>query len=549
MSLMSSCCLSFTSYHRFDTREVKVGNIGIGGKNPIRIQTMTNTPTSDIDSTVSQIRRIYEAGGELVRLAVTSEVDMEAVKQIKKIIRLDDISIPLIADIHFNPSLAIAVAPYVEKVRINPGNYVNRSKSAKEKIYTPEEEEEEKEQIHQRLKPLLQKCKENGTCVRIGINFASLSWRMVNKYGNTPKAMVASAIEFLEICRLEHFNQVIISLKASDIHTTLYANRLFVQEMSERDWNYPIHVGVTEAGLDMEGRIKSTIGIGSLLCDGIGNTIRVSLTESPEKEIPVAQEIVKQVTKYHSCKSTAHEWKHNPFEFHKRKTKSFNNLIGGSVPVPFIVQTSVQPTTETWKTIYQYTSFDNPLNGKVYGIKAHLTESPFDIRKKVYDAIDTGKPVFLEMNMKYFRGNVLVPFSLITGNLFAEGLLDGIVLICHSYQYQSCLTLLKTMLQITGVRRTMNEYVSCPSCSRTQFDIETIAREIKEATACFTGLKIAVMGCIVNGPGEMQDADYGYIGAEQQKVTLYKKGVPVMNNIPQDDAIQTLVSLIKKDYE
>jgi (E)-4-hydroxy-3-methylbut-2-enyl-diphosphate synthase len=545
---MYSSCLSFISYKRFFTNEVNVGNMGIGGKNPVRIQTMTNTKTQDIDATVSQIRKIYEAGSELVRLAIPSEEDVPAIQRIKKIIRNDGIQIPFIADIHFNPSLAEAVAPFVEKVRINPGNYVNRSKSAKAKIYSQPEEQEELEQIRQRLKPLLQLCKENGTAIRIGINFASLSWRIVNTYGNTPKAMVTSAMEFLEICRLENFHQVIISLKASDIHNTLYANRLFVEQMNAQDWHYPIHIGVTEAGLDMDGRIKSAVGIGSLLCDGIGDTVRVSLTESPEKEIPVAQAIVQQIKNFTSDNIIVNNWKHNPFQYQKRKSKAFKNLIGDNIPVPYLVQSPSHKIPEAWNEIYQHSCFENPLTFEVYGIKATLNQSLFEIRQKIYTAVETGKPLFLEIETKNSVEESAIPFSLITGNLFAEGLIDGISVKCDDRDYESCLSMLKSMLQITGARRTGNEYISCPSCSRTQFDIETVAREVKAATIQFKGLKIAVMGCVVNGPGEMQDADYGYIGSGKETITLYKKGVPVVRNIAQADAIKVLVELIKKEY-
>ncbi len=269
--MLRTSFLSFTAYRRFKTREVLVGNIAIGGNNPIRIQSMTNTNTQNVEATVLQINKIVQAGADLVRVAVPTIKDVDAIKEIKKKLKQQHINVPIIADVHFNPHIALAVAPYVEKIRINPGNYVNCSKSKQNIKFDEINEQQEIDEINKQLQPLLQICKNNGTAIRIGINYASLSWRMVNKYGNTPIAMVQSALEFIEICRTQNFNDLIISLKASDLHTTLYANRLFVETMKQKGYDYPIHVGITEAGLDLEGRIKSAIGIGSVLCDGIGD--------------------------------------------------------------------------------------------------------------------------------------------------------------------------------------------------------------------------------------------------------------------------------------
>jgi len=536
---MNTQFLSFTDYQRFATNEVKVGHIGIGGQNPIRIQTMTNTDTRNIEATVKQIRSIYQAGADLVRVSVPSMDDVEALKQIKKQLVTENIHIPVIADIHFNPALAEAIAPYVEKVRINPGNYVNRSKSAQAKSYTSEEIQNEKEEIHQRLSPLLSICKANGTAIRIGINFASLSWRMVHQYGNTPMAMVQSAIEFIEICQSENFHQLIISLKASDIHNTLYANRLFVEEMTKRDWHYPIHVGVTEAGLDLEGRVKSAIGIGSLLCDGIGDTIRVSLTEAPEKEIPVAQEVVHQIDAFHSNPEASKVWKHQPFSYKKRETQSVSSFIGGKHPIPFLVLTEKEKLPQDWEQIFQNTD-------QTIRIDVGLDDTVFDIRQKVYKHIATDKPVYLVFDATAGVWSQLTRFSVSCGNLFAEGLVDGIVVKCLEKEKEQAEQMVKAMLQVTGARRTGNEYISCPSCSRTQFDIETVAREVKKATQAFQGLKIAVMGCVVNGPGEMQDADYGFVGAGNNKVMLYKKGAVIAKNISLNEAIDLLINEIKQ---
>lgn len=529
--------ISFVDYSRFPTHEIKVGNIGIGASNPIRVQTMTNTNTSDIKATWSQIIRIYNAGADLVRVSVPKMEDVEALKQIKKHLVAQKIDIPIIADIHFNPSLAEAIAPYVEKVRINPGNYVNRSKSAKVKKYSPEDNEKELNEIRNRLAPLLSICKKNNTAIRIGINYASLSWRMVNKFGNTPMAMVQSALEFIEICRAENFQNLIISLKASDIHNTIYANRLFVEEMAKRNWHYPIHVGVTEAGLDIEGRVKSAIGIGSLLCDGIGDTVRVSLTEAPEKEIPIAKDIVGLINAFNKNIETKKEWKHQPFSYKKRTTEPFTTFIGGDNPIPFITVSENEQMPKQWDEIFQNTD-------KAIGIDVCEGDTVFDIRKKVYDKIDSDKPIYLTFDAKPCVQSQLTRFSAICGNLFAEGLVQGIVVKCLEKEKEQAEQMLKAMLQVTGAVRTGNEYISCPSCSRTQFDIEKLAREVKKATQQFKGFKIAVMGCVVNGPGEMQDADYGFVGAGNNLLMLYKKGEIIAKNITLNEAIRLLLDEI-----
>lgn len=539
---MNTKFISFLDYKPYPTDEVKVGNLGIGGQNPIRIQTMTNTATTDIQATYNQIVRIYTAGADLVRVSVPSMNDVEALKHIKQRLVSENILIPIIADIHFNPSLAEAIAPFVEKVRINPGNYVNLSKSAQAKVYTVEDEQNELNDIRSRIAPLLQICKKHETAIRIGINFASLSWRMVNKFGNTPVAMVQSAVEFLEICREADFQKLIISLKASDIHNTIYANRLFIEEMTKRNWHYPIHVGVTEAGLDLEGRVKSAIGIGSLLCDGIGNTVRVSLTEAPEKEIPVAKEIVNQINNFKVSAYSQNEWKHQPFVYKKRTTNPVNAFIGGKNPIPYLILSENEKLPESWEQIFQNTD-------EISRIDVSESDSVFDIRRKVYEKIESEKPVYLVFKVKADVQSQLIRFSLICGNLFAEGLIDGIVFECPENESELAEQMVKAMLQVTGARRTGNEYISCPSCSRTLFDIEKVARQVKEATQKYKGFKIAVMGCVVNGPGEMQDADYGFVGTGADKVMLYKKGEAITKGIALNDAINLLLNELENTFE
>lgn len=523
--------LSFTTYRRFKTREVLVGNIAIGGNNPIRIQSMTNTNTQDVEATVLQINKIVQAGADLVRVAVPTIKDVDAIKEIKKKLKQQHINVPIIADVHFNPDIAIAVAPFVEKVRINPGNYVNRSKSQQHS--NDIDEQQEIEATKKQLQPLLQICNDYGTAIRIGINYASLSWRMVNKYGNTPMAMVQSALEFIEICRSQNFNNLIISLKASDVHTTLYANRLFVEMMNQKGYDYPIHVGVTEAGLDIEGRIKSAIGIGSVLCDGIGDTIRVSLTESPEKEIPIAQSILNFVEQQ---KNTAgfydNSWKHSPFNYEM----NFKIINGEKVPY-FVCSLNSNDA---------YTTLNN---NNYHHIVISDDIQLYSLREKVYEALDNRNtcPIVLHFKLTLPVEKMLVPVSVVLGNLLLESLIDAIIIECKNEDLVAYQQLIKNILSITGVKRLSNEYISCPSCSRTLFNIEEITREIKEATSKYKGYKIAVMGCIVNGPGEMSDADFGIIGAGHDRFNFYVKGKLKAQRLTKDEAIQQLLNQLEKE--
>ncbi len=530
-----SIIFPFTSYRRIPTCEVRVGNTGIGGNFPIRLQTMTNTDTNDITGTVEQIKRIYEAGSELVRITVPTLKEVEAIKEITRRLQKEQISIPVIADVHFVTKVAEEVAPYVQKVRINPGNYVNRSKSYKPKEYTEQEIAEEKEEIRKRLLPLLTVCKKYGTAIRIGINYASLSWRMIHLYGNTPQAMVASAMEFLEICRSASFDNLIFSFKASDIRQTIYTNRLYVKEMFEHyGFLYPIHIGITEAGLDLEGRIKSLIGIGTLLHDGIGDTIRVSLTEAPEKEIPVARKIIELLKQNSAYKSETDENHPCPFEYTKRDTTPVFN-IGGNFPVEFVVTSPSYPLNEKWQKIIS--------SDGVNQIVVNETDSFFKVRQQIVRYLKTSAPLLAYV---VSSGNQEVEnVSLILGNLLTEGLLDAVIVQTTDEYYSEWIEKIKIILQVTGTRRVSNEYISCPSCGRTQFDIETVARKVKEATRKFSGYKIAVMGCVVNGPGEMHDADYGFVGAGNDKVNLYYKGHLVHASLSVNCAIEELIKLME----
>ena len=379
---------------RRQTIEVRVGNIGIGGSNPVRVQTMTNTDTNDIEGSVEQIKRCVAAGAEIIRLTTQGEREVNSVAEIKRRLAADGIVVPLVADVHFSSSVALKAACVVDKVRINPGNFIKPIKRDFSTDYTDEEFEQERLALRERFVEFLDVCKKHHTAVRIGVNHGSLGERMMNRYGDTPMGMVESCLELLRMCRQENFDQIVISLKASNTVLMIEAVKLLVEKMEAEDFHFPLHLGVTEAGDGEDGRIKSAVGIGSLLAVGIGDTIRVSLSEPPEAEIPVA-----------------------------------------------------------------------------FGI-----------------------------------------------------------------------------LQATRSRITKTEYISCPSCGRTLFDLQTAVRRVRERTAHLVGLKIAVMGCIVNGPGEMADADYGYVGAGKGKISLYKGKTCIERNIPEDEAVDKLLALIDR-YE
>jgi|YNPMSStandDraft_1061717.scaffolds.fasta_scaffold00281_7 (E)-4-hydroxy-3-methylbut-2-enyl-diphosphate synthase len=525
-------------YNRFKTKEVKVGNVIIGGNAPIRIQTMTNTNTRDVKSTINQIIQLHDIGAEIIRIAVPTIKDVDAVKEISNFLKSNKKNIPIIADVHFIPEIAEKVAPYVQKVRINPGNYVNRSKSLQKKEYTLSEIEQEKEKIYKNILPLLKVCKEHQTAIRIGINFASLSWRMIHTYGNTPQAMVTSAMEFYEICRYENFENLIFSFKASDVKQTIYANRLYVKEMLEKyGVVYPLHIGITEAGMDIDGRIKSIVGIGTLLLDGIGDTIRVSLTESPEKEIPVAKKIV-ELLQHNTKGYQTNDFKKLVYTEPIKRERVAYNFIGGNNSFAYKVFNGSLNSDLNWRNI-------NKKNTNIQFITIDLKNSIFDTRKKISIVLKNEKPIVVKFVLKATLDYEL--FCLHVGNLLVEKLIDAIIIETSESLKDYWENILKIILQTTGTLRAVNEYISCPSCSRTTFDIENLTRQVKEETKLLQGYKIAVMGCVVNGPGEMHDADYGIVGVAKEKVNIYRKGELILTGIPINKAVMTLINLIKAD--
>jgi (E)-4-hydroxy-3-methylbut-2-enyl-diphosphate synthase len=452
------------NYQRRHSTETHVGNIGIGGNNPIRIQSMATTDTNDTAASVAQAKRIIDAGGELVRFTTQGTREAENMQHISAQLKADGYNQPLVADVHFTAHTADIAALYCEKVRINPGNYVDPGRTFKHLEYTDEEYADELQKIEKKLIPFINICKEHHTAVRIGVNHGSLSDRIMSRYGDTPEGIVESCMEFLRIFKRENFNDVVISIKASNTVVMVTTVRLLVATMDKEDMHYPLHLGVTEAGEGEDGRIKSAVGIGALLTEGIGDTIRVSLSEEPECEIPVARKLVELIPECYRLRQEAE----------------------ASIKDDTITLTLDAPDMETLQ------------------LKAAMAVGALLIdRKATKLVIESGK------------GQEV--------------------------------SLADAILQAARIKFTKTEYISCPGCGRTLYNLqETIAR-IKAATKDLVGLKIGIMGCIVNGPGEMADADYGYVGAGRGKISLYKQKVCVEKNIPEEEAVEKLLELIRSD--
>lgn len=527
---------------RRQTKEIQVGNLRIGGNNPIRIQTMANTDTNDIEASVAQAKRCLEAGTELLRYTTQGTKEAENLGKIKEILRSEGINLPLVADIHFNANVAEVAAQLVEKVRINPGNFV----TGKHGDYTDEEWNDELRRIREKLHTLLSICKDKGTAIRIGVNHGSLSPRIMSRYGNTPLGLATSCMEFIEMCEQEGFTNLILSVKASNTRVMIYAVRLLVQMMDAKGKNYPLHLGVTEAGSDDEGRIKSAVGIGTLLHDGIGDTIRVSLSEAPEAEIPVARKLVDYIESHRTLYSPpalggvpngrGGSNTQLKTEFSKRKSIPVDK-VGGDNPVVVITDTKINSTLKPDYTADEILAFNQEIAiiEDLSNLNEHLsTDKPIIFKKEfALDDLET-----LQIHAAAFFGPMLI-----------DGLIDGIWLSNKSDKItaEQINDIAFEILQSSRCRISKTEYTSCPSCGRTKFDLPKVVRQVKEATQGFVGLKIAVMGCIVNGPGEMADADFGYIGAGMGKVSLYKGQECVMKNIPEEEAIDKLLELINNN--
>ena len=594
------------NYERRKSSVTHVGALDMGGDNPVRIQSMTTTDTNDTEASVAQAKRIIAAGGELVRLTTQGKREAENLKHINAQLRSEGITTPLCADVHFNANVADVAALYAEKVRINPGNYVDPGRTFKILEYTDEEYAKELKKIEERLTPFINICKENHTAVRIGVNHGSLSDRIMSRYGDTPEGIVESCMEFLRIFKKHDFNDVVISIKASNTVVMVRSVRLLVAEMEKEGMNYPLHLGVTEAGEGEDGRIKSAVGIGALLNDGIGDTIRVSLSEEPECEIPVAKYLARYIRqKKGHIIVPAETFK--GFDYlrpERRKTKAVENIGGDNVPIVIATHDAAEHNADIVSKLpapdYIYTKDTLPAklkDGQRYIIdynayielaaKGELpTENVFPIfptpaipfigtvKSKIkflvvkYGALvhqmmiaGVENPVVFAQMYQFSvdkdNNNTNEPtakeqFQLSAaadmGALMIDGLTDGLWLMNNGNIPQDDVEQTAFgILQAGRLRMVKTEYISCPGCGRTLYDLRTTIARIKEATKGMTGLKIGIMGCIVNGPGEMADADYGYVGAGMKKVSLYRKKVCVERNIPEEDAVEHLLALIEND--
>lgn len=547
---------------RRETKSITVGSIRIGSEYPIRVQTMANTDTNDIEASVSQAKRCIEAGAELLRYTTQGTKEAENLGIIHNKLQSEGYTTPLVADIHFNPHVAETAAKLVEKIRINPGNFV----SSKEGEYSEKEWAEEINKIREKLFPLLDICKQHNTCVRIGVNHGSLSKRIVSKYGNTPLGLAKSCMEFIDLCEEAEFYNLILSIKASNTRVMVYAVRMLVEMMEKSGKNYPLHLGVTEAGSDTEGRIKSASGIGTLLSEGIGDTIRVSLSEAPEAEIPVAKNIVEYINTYNYSTTIQPKQLSRKTSYNKRKSNEIHNIGGENVP---IVVTNKANNTE----IHEDYTIDNIPNKVLLEVekidtstlellKTHPEQIIF-LTTKEHNFIGTirlGIEILSKNNIynpiivtkRYNENNLSllqIKSAIDFGGLLIDGLIDGIYINNENRaisEEEVCETSFQ-ILQSTRARFSTTEYISCPSCGRTKFDLPERVKEVKKATKHLKGLKIAVMGCIVNGPGEMADADYGYIGAGFGKVSLYKGKECIVKNIPEGEAIKKLLEIINSN--
>ncbi len=545
-------------YTRIITQEVNIGGIGIGGKNPIRIQSMVNVNTLNTEAVVNQTIQLSDVGCELVRITAPGLAEAENLRVIKQQLRSRGCQIPLVADIHYSAKAAELAAQYVEKVRINPGNYADK-KQFKQLEYTDMEYSQELERIAERINPLIRICKKNGTAIRIGVNHGSLSDRIISRYGDTPYGMAMSAIEYAQICQSMGFDQLVFSMKSSDVKVMIYSTRMLVKMFHDNGLHFPIHLGVTEAGSGFDGRIRSAAGIGALLSEGIGDTIRVSLTESPVSEIPVAKAIVAPYqnikTNFSNALPFAHGYykNHNPFGYEKRQeVKEYEKATifsdSSELQKEDFPTSSLQAFIET-RIENEYTPILVPADLKSpILLCSDGNISIQTIKEAIAKHSNINHPIIIRRNYSNLSKEEL---SLVAasdiGALAVDNLIDGVSIEGENINANESYQLLLDIFQSCGLRYYKTEIISCPSCGRTNYNIEGLLKEVKEKLSDQKGLKIAVMGCVVNGPGEMSDANYGLVGAGEGMVWLYKGKTPVIKHIKQEDAVAVLVEFIKND--
>ncbi len=509
------------SYKRRKTTAVPVGNTVIGGDNPVLVQSMTNTPTLDTDASVAQVLSIARAGAGLIRLTAQGVAHARNLAEIVRKVRSNGCPVAISADIHFNPAAAFEAALHVDKVRINPGNFVDPARTFKKLTYTDQEYAAELTRIEERLVPLLELCREKGTALRLGVNHGSLSDRIMSRYGDTPEGMVESAMEFLRVCRRHNFDRVVISIKSSNVVVMTRTVRLLISAMDHEDMHYPLHLGVTEAGDGDDARIKSAVGIGSLLADGIGDTIRVSLTEPPEAEVPVARRLLAHID------SMAHP----------------------QTATTLDVSLATAPTDENSSALVIGLDINEEQAAERYNVfRASGPESLYMLRRAFKNNSGARAAVVVEYPDTMDAEDVLLAASTDLGALILGGDIPAAIAIrAKALSADRADALALGILQATRLRFSKTEYIACPGCGRTLFDLQDTLHRVRRATQHLKDLKIGVMGCIVNGPGEMADADYGYVGAAAGRVSLYKGKVCVEHNIPSEDAVERLVALIKQN--
>lgn len=605
--------MNYFNYKRRLSSETRIGGTPLGGSNPVRIQSMTNTNTNDTEASAEQVIRIVKAGADYVRLTAQGVREAENLRNIKEVVRAQGYNTPLIADIHFNPRAAEAAAKIAEKVRINPGNFVDRVKTFETFEYTDEEYAQEIEKIRAKLIPLLDICKEHKTAIRIGVNHGSLSDRIMSRYGDTPDGMVESCMEFLHICIAEGFRDIVISMKTSNTVVMSKAVRLLIARMEKEGFNFPLHLGVTEAGDGEDGRIKSAVGIGSLLSDGIGDTIRVSLSEDPEYEVPVARKLVAYTGRKEDHPEIVAEAcdRFSPFSTDRRETYTVGNIGGDSLPVvisdrsqgnfefnvhflpdylyvgkelPLSAPRAIPSIIDLdgWKGEKNtYPLFDKPNWEKIRGNDAaikFLRLSYPELDNNIISLLKADRSIVIILTTNHINGvgeqrafihtlmnndcdtpvipnrryeeneteDLQIKAATDFGTLYLDGFGNGIMLENKgNISLKNIDAYMFGILQASRIRTSKTEYISCPSCGRTLFDLQTTVALVKGATSHLKHLKIGVMGCIVNGPGEMADADYGYVGAEKGKISLYKKKHLIEKNIASEEAVERLVQLIK----
>ena len=597
------------NYKRRPTITVNIGNTPLGSDFPIRVQSMTNTSTNDIDASVAQCRRIADAGADYVRLTAQGVREADSIGEIRSRLRSEGCNVPLVADIHFNPKAAFEAARMTDKVRINPGNFVDAARTFKKLTYTDEEYRHELQRIHDALVPFIALCREKHTAVRLGVNHGSLSDRIMSRYGDTPAGMVESAMEFLRVFVAEKFHDVVISIKASNTVVMVETVRRLVRAMDAEDMHFPLHLGVTEAGDGEDGRIKSAVGIGTLLAEGIGDTIRVSLSEEPELEIPVARKLVDYITSRAGHEPVGGDESHgyDPVCPQRRATALVAGIVGGnSRPIAvaackpselqgklrpdfyFAADGSIENVTDRFivpQSLYRGATNASPLFtiGEIDALKASTAplkwlEVPDNTPIGAIAALkgDTSMVLVVTPSNRNVTGGEQAFLHALTdagidlpavirnsypdnddewlqvkagadfGTLLLNGFRDGIWLNAPAFADADRIVRYEMgVLQASRLRMSKTEFISCPGCGRTLYDLQTTVKRVKEATSHLSHLKIGIMGCIVNGPGEMADADYGYVGAAAGKISLYKNKECVERNIPEDEAIPHLIALIK----